>query len=908
MSYKSYAQAGQFSSYYIDLPIKAEINEDLRAASDFIKQMEVSQKYREKWANSYLDALDKKSSVERQNRDDNFEFMRNNYKRIYEGEQREFEGRMGELQRDQAERAQKDAEPGILEQLGPLLKMGISAAAGMIADAQAAKTVQQQETAKLVYSSMDPKATQAFFKTKKLYQTADSQQRELLINNAIKSLSPRPDGKPWETKDIAMLLGATGELDQFGRQIALDTQLTSIHDQMAQAAQPGGELDPQRYASIEEQRVATKQYGLELIQGTSIIGGENNTSQQLYAIDSINKHVNSILGRSGNIHKAKALDAIQRRDTGLTSALSSEGALNRAPQEFHSRYGAGWSEPLVKALKGTPGVTAADVDDMIVAHRLARNLPKGALGYEINNLILYRDELRLEQQKEINRNNIQIEKNQGIAAIKTDQTIAKAETAAEASAIAREALGASENTYTTDYRKWLSNIATNPDAAMRFLNPPLEQKLGLDKQTIKNSVIAGFDSHLNTGAHEPWQKRAPILLDEAMEMFPSYYEAALRDNPGLSQTRVAAIAGKNLADTFINKGVIQVGNTPNSSGHNPAKPVWTSLDSGRLNLSDNKNGRVLFEQRVKAALENDPEAVSKIFFSMNSDGRLKTSYNVLKSTVALMEKNDGELTQGGLRSIFFNHNTVMLSKITGLPRSQVIERQAKSLFGDDFKLPETMVATEAEVAAATGQAKQLLKGMDTNASYEFLGAHRRVQNGESSGYQSSPYVRQPVEAIVGSDVKSQDIDEWRDGKHEDHNHYAFESTAHRDQAAAWVKSEYKRRWGNEYLLNRDELEINHHEDRQGSSYHGAQGGHRASDVPRHNFVYGEGETIGANRVNQLYSEWFRGAGQSQQLEPVVQPMTEHVPGELVTLEEEKKEENPIPDALENLLQLLGRKY
>jgi hypothetical protein len=37
-------------------------------------------------------------------------------------------------------------------------------------------------------------------------------------------------------------------------------------------------------------------------------------------------------------------------------------------------------------------------------------------------------------------------------------------------------------------------------------------------------------------------------------------------------------------------------------------------------------------------------------------------------------------------------------------------------------------------------------------------------------------------------------------------------------------------------------------------------------------------------------------------------MTEHVPGELVTLEEEKKEENPIPDALENLLQLLGRKY
>ena len=46
MTFKSYAQAGQFSTYQIDLPIKAEINEDLRAAGDFAKQMERSQKYR----------------------------------------------------------------------------------------------------------------------------------------------------------------------------------------------------------------------------------------------------------------------------------------------------------------------------------------------------------------------------------------------------------------------------------------------------------------------------------------------------------------------------------------------------------------------------------------------------------------------------------------------------------------------------------------------------------------------------------------------------------------------------------------------------------------------------------------------------------------------------------------------
>ena len=86
MSYKSYAQGGQYGTYHIDIPIRAEITEDLRAAGNFTKQMERSQQYREKWANSYLSALNEKSSIERQNRDDNFEFAQNNYREIYEGE------------------------------------------------------------------------------------------------------------------------------------------------------------------------------------------------------------------------------------------------------------------------------------------------------------------------------------------------------------------------------------------------------------------------------------------------------------------------------------------------------------------------------------------------------------------------------------------------------------------------------------------------------------------------------------------------------------------------------------------------------------------------------------------------------------------------------------------------------
>ena len=137
MSYKSYAQGGQYGTYHIDIPIRAEITEDLRAAGNFTKQMERSQQYREKWANSYLSALNEKSSIERQNRDDNFEFAQNNYREIYEGEQREFDGRLAELKREHAKAA--NAEPGILEKLAPLLLQGAKLAAGMLAETAAAE-------------------------------------------------------------------------------------------------------------------------------------------------------------------------------------------------------------------------------------------------------------------------------------------------------------------------------------------------------------------------------------------------------------------------------------------------------------------------------------------------------------------------------------------------------------------------------------------------------------------------------------------------------------------------------------------------------------------------------------------------------------------------------------------------
>ena len=145
MSYKSYAQAGQYGTYHIDLPIKAEINEDLRVAGDFAEQMERSQQYREKWAGSYLSALNSKSGIERQNRDDNFEFLQKNFKAIYEGEQREFEGRLAELQREQAEAA--NADPGFFDDLLPSLIKLAPKIMGMVAAGQAAHQAGQQQLA-----------------------------------------------------------------------------------------------------------------------------------------------------------------------------------------------------------------------------------------------------------------------------------------------------------------------------------------------------------------------------------------------------------------------------------------------------------------------------------------------------------------------------------------------------------------------------------------------------------------------------------------------------------------------------------------------------------------------------------------------------------------------------------------
>ena len=246
MSYKSYAQGGQFSTYSIDLPIKTEINEDLRAAGDFAAQMERSQQYREKWANSYLTALNNKSSIERQNRDDNFEFLQNNFKAIYEGEQREFEGRMGELRREQAKAA--NAEPDFLEKVLPALIKLAPQIISMVGTAQEASFAAEQEHMAGINQQIqqdghlmahgETKGLQRLFSSGKL----DGQPglEEQIIQSYI-------DKGVFKSKqDMMTYINASGKLEAFRDVAAYQNAMPSIQAAIQHDSRPhsGGSLDP----------------------------------------------------------------------------------------------------------------------------------------------------------------------------------------------------------------------------------------------------------------------------------------------------------------------------------------------------------------------------------------------------------------------------------------------------------------------------------------------------------------------------------------------------------------------------------------------------------------------------------------------------------------------------------------
>jgi len=242
MSYKSYAQGGQFNTYSIDLPIKTEINEDLRAAGNFADQMERSQQYREKWANTYLSALNNKSNIERQNRDDNFEFLQNNFKAIYEGEQREFEGRLAELKREQYEAA--NAEPDFLEKVLPALIELAPQIISMVGTVQEASFAAEQEHMAGINQQIQQSGhLMAHGETKGLQRLLNGAAQPDLKQNIIQSYIDKGIFK--SKQDMMTYINASGKLGAFRDVAAYQNAMPSIQAAIQHDSRPhsGGSLD-----------------------------------------------------------------------------------------------------------------------------------------------------------------------------------------------------------------------------------------------------------------------------------------------------------------------------------------------------------------------------------------------------------------------------------------------------------------------------------------------------------------------------------------------------------------------------------------------------------------------------------------------------------------------------------------
>jgi len=127
MAFKGHAQAGNFSSYALNLPITDEINEDLRIAGGKVRDIQLTAQRKQQQADQYISALNNKFKIEQQNRDTNSQFMLDNYKAVYEGEQREFKGRMAELQREMAQPKEKSELQKALPAIIALAKVGMGA-------------------------------------------------------------------------------------------------------------------------------------------------------------------------------------------------------------------------------------------------------------------------------------------------------------------------------------------------------------------------------------------------------------------------------------------------------------------------------------------------------------------------------------------------------------------------------------------------------------------------------------------------------------------------------------------------------------------------------------------------------------------------------------------------------------
>ena len=653
MSYKSYAQGGQFNTYSINLPIKAEINEDLRAAGDTAEQMELSQRYREKWANSYLSALNKKTGIERQNRDDNFEFLQNNFKRIYEGEQREFEGRLGELRREQHEAA--NAEPGFIEKLIPLLIDFAPKALAVVGQMQAANAAQllEETTAggrKLVqyYSELGDPGVNLFTESQRIGALLGADRRAAMAELSNKSKIPE--------ETLGRLLIGSGAHQYSAQSISAKrvTQQISMQIQAAVAGQPEKgvkNLHSSQYSSLREQMTAIDNE-LHRLQ-VQAFGGKKNYEE---LADTVRQDIDK-----GNGSFKRGITASQTTEwkgrwnevntVVLEHDVDNAFVTNTVPNlledltEINVRQGAGRvprDAARITALKTLNsnytiegGGSSAEYQAK-VGHALAKKLnlpgiPERKPGDESKFWQIYHAHHAKLRQGEVK---LQIQQQQAVAAqsrevIETGNQFMLAHSIPESTAY-WEAWKTS-NKYaglSADLQKHINNMASNPQAIRDYVKTKnsFEAKTRLTASHQKSVVIQVLAGDLAQGAAgKDWVDNNLTLINKTMSYAKIKFQEILTENPGLDHSVAyeRAVVEAWTDQTGPNGNVKYINRNKDGTPTDPTKPILTNYSTGANVYKQQQQSRTDFIKSVNNTISSGSTDYL-VWYSGNSNGILES--------------------------------------------------------------------------------------------------------------------------------------------------------------------------------------------------------------------------------------------------------------------------------------------
>jgi len=568
MSYKSYAQPGQFGTYYIDLPIKAEINEDLRAAGDFAQQMELSQKYREKWAGSYLSALNQKSSIERQNRDDNFEFLQNNFKRIFEGEQREFAGRRAELEREIAERRAKEAEPGTLEKVVGFMQAALQIAGtveGLVSEYQNIQYEQDVEAASISMEKLSAAGVNF---------TGDNLNnwRETLTNGSSQEIGLRtlreqhPELQTVADRDIINVALGDGRIHQ--AMIARSYQQSGARDiqtKLWSRTAPGSGdpiYDPTLHQNLDgangynekvrqlQRELRNEWYGEGDIPSEFLLG---------VVIPEENKNLNSLAARNSEIWgKQAAVENKQLEADGFNSVE----IMPNPVESLQSKW-----ESLLNINGGNANKAAQAVFDHVTSNR--NLISAGTYGTWVDNLISSRPHPpggEVQQKLQSARAHLQ---KQGFQNMNRLTTVNEAKEEQKLIELKSEITGATpaqaaafrEKIRTTDwseasprFQKEVMNLAT-PLGQRRYVSPTWSESTGIADSKLEKSIDTFMLGKVSAGAYFNENGKTEAIADDNYQLARGIIKAEVMRVWGETEKNFPAHVGNK--DIILQKAIGQ---------------------------------------------------------------------------------------------------------------------------------------------------------------------------------------------------------------------------------------------------------------------------------------------------------------------------------------------------------------